>query len=111
MKSILPYAALAISVIMAGAAAAQPAFVPGRELDAREQRIAYVVRKDVARGILTPDQGRRCEAVLRRIRDEQANMRAQNGGGLTPDQFHGLNMRLDQLNHWARGAAMSDLPQ
>ena len=49
--------------------------------------------------------------VLNRIRDEQANMRARNGGALTADEYRGLNVRLDQLDNWARGAALSDIPQ
>jgi hypothetical protein len=109
MKLAAAALAAIATLAVAGPLAAQP-MTGGRNLDARERNIERHLHRAERNGVLTPDQARRCLIVLRRIHSEEMNMRQQNGGALTEEQFEGLNARLDQLNNWSRGAALSDLP-
>lgn len=110
MKRMLALAMAAGSLTAAAPALAQPGgvapgFVPGRELHQQEDLLEQRIRNGVQAGQIDRLAAHRAFDALRSIRDEEAGIRARNGGQLLePDRLR-LQARLDRLSrgiHWLR---------
>src|SRR5690242_11335967 len=92
----------AASLLVVGAAAAQPMGGPGGpggwDLGRREAWLQQRIDRGVADGSLTRQEARRVQRELGRIRMDERRSREMQGGRLSPNDRDRLQARLDQLS-------------
>jgi hypothetical protein len=109
MKPLL-FAAIPIIALSPQAAAlaqpyAPPAVAPGQDLRQQEAGLEARIRDGVNRGQIDGSEADRAFQRLNSIRDQERQMRQQNGGALSEVNRGMLQQRLDELSrsiHWMR---------